>query len=82
MLAKMLYSLKYGCSSKLRREDGSMLAFEVKSAAAVTLADAQGLQAFAKVAGDGLQRSFVVYTGRAVIRLDDRIWALPVSSFF
>jgi len=66
----------------LRRPDGSMLAIEVKSAGAVSMADAKGLIAFASASGGHLVRSVIVYTGRATIQLGEDIWAVPLSSLF
>lgn len=66
----------------LRRPDGSMLAIEVKSAGAVSMADAKGLVAFAVASEGQLVRSFIVYTGRATIQLAEDVWAVPLSSLF
>ncbi len=64
----------------LTRPDGSMLAFEVKSSSSVDLGDAKGLIALAEAADGRLQRSFIVYTGRAVQQLAERVWAIPLSA--
>ena len=66
----------------LRSSSGSFLAFEIKSASTVSSRDTRGLRAFAEAAGDRLVRSFVVHTGRLVTQLDDRIWAVPLTSLF
>jgi len=66
----------------LRRDDGGLLAIEVKSAATIKSNDTKGLRAFAQAAGDRFVRGIIVHTGRAVTQVDHNIWAVPVSSLF
>lgn len=64
----------------LRRSDGAMLAIEVKSASQATMSDAKGLLAFAAAARGQVVRSLIIHTGRALTRLEQDVWAVPLAS--
>lgn len=66
----------------LRRDDGSLIGIEVKSAGSVDTRDTQGLRAFVEHAGDAVTRCVILYTGRTVAEVGENIWAVPVSSLF
>lgn len=66
----------------LRRHDGSTIAVEVKSSSRVSLADTKGLQAFADVSGAHHLAGVIVYTGRVTQQLAEKIWAVPLQSFW
>ncbi len=66
----------------VERSDGSVVAVEVKSAAAVNRSDGKGLRFLRDRLGDRLVAGVVFHTGPLTVQLDDRIWATPVSALW
>ncbi|MFZ5519753.1 MAG: ATP-binding protein [Pseudomonadota bacterium] len=66
----------------LERDDGSMVAVEVKAAATVTAADFKGLQMLGQAAGDALALGVVLYDGDKALPFGDRLWAAPIGALF
>jgi predicted AAA+ superfamily ATPase len=59
-------------------ETDRVVGIEVKASATVTDSDLRGLRALS--GQKNLHRGFVFYTGSVVKQLDERIWALPLST--
>jgi predicted AAA+ superfamily ATPase len=66
----------------IERADGRVVGVEVKSATSVNEADGRGLKFLRDRPGDRFQVGLVMYTGPLTGRLDDRIWATPVSALW
>jgi len=62
--------------------DSSIAAVEVKATAAPTLADARHLTWLRDVLGERFTAGVVLHTGPYALRLADRIWAAPISTFW
>ena len=56
-----------------------LVAFEIKATAAPSLDDARHLAWLRDHTGDQLLAGVVLHTGPSAFRLDDRLWALPIS---
>ena len=63
----------------IEHHDGSVTAFEVKSAARVTTRDVRGLRALRDALGEGFNSGIILYTGELTYRLDDRIIVAPID---
>ena len=61
---------------------GRVMGIEVKSAGTVQQRDARHLKALRNALGDNFVRGVVLHTGPFAHELDERIWALPISSFW
>ncbi|MXW61004.1 MAG: ATP-binding protein [Acidimicrobiaceae bacterium] len=59
--------------------DGTVTAFEVKSAARITGKDTRGLQILRKALGDTFNAGFVLNTGELAYRFDERIFVAPID---
>lgn len=67
----------------LEHLDGRVAAVEVKAAAAVSLSrDGKGLVKLRDKAKNHFVAGVIIYTGAETVRLDDRIWAVPVSALW
>jgi uncharacterized protein len=67
----------------LERRDGRVVAIEVKAANAVDLHDARHLiWARDRLAANEFVAGVVMYTGEHVVRLADRIWAVPICALW
>lgn len=66
----------------IERVDGSVIAVEIKSAATVDRSDGKGLRFLRDRLGDRFIVGVVFHTGPLTVRLDDRIWATPVSALW
>lgn len=66
----------------LERDDGSLVAVEVKAAATVTAADFKGLHMLAQATGDALRLGVVLYGGETAVPFGDRLWAAPIGALF
>lgn len=64
----------------IERHDGRAIAMEVKSAVSVQRKDAAGLLFLRDRLGDRFRCGIVFHSGSVTARLDDRIWAVPLSS--
>lgn len=58
---------------------GEVVALEVKSSESATRADARSMLWLRDMLGGAFRFGAVLYAGRWPIRLDDRVWALPLS---
>jgi predicted AAA+ superfamily ATPase len=61
---------------------GRVAAVEVKLAASVTAHDSKGLASLRDALGESFIRGVVIYTGREVIPMGDRIFAVPIGMMF
>lgn len=61
---------------------GRIVGLEVKSATAVDRSDAKGLIWLRDKVGDDFHYGAVLYSGKIPFEIDDRIWALPLSSLW
>lgn len=61
---------------------GALAGFEVKSSESVGCSDARGLTWLREAAGDAFRFGAVLYSGTWPLQLDDRIWALPISTLW
>ncbi len=61
---------------------GQVVGLEVKSGTKATAEDARGLLWLRDKLGDGFQFGAVLYSGEIPFKLDDRVWALPISSLW
>jgi uncharacterized protein len=63
----------------IEREDGGVLAFEVKSAGQVALSDTRHLRKLRDALGERFLGGVALYTGTRAYRLEDRIRAMPID---
>ena len=61
---------------------GRLVGLEVKSATSVDRSDARSLMWLRDQLGDALHLGAVLYTGKLPFRIDDRLWALPISTLW
>ena len=61
---------------------GAVVGLEVKSSQSVSRADARGLLWLRDALGDAFRFGAVLYAGAWPFDLDDRIWALPISTLW
>jgi predicted AAA+ superfamily ATPase len=61
---------------------GRVVCIEVKASGAVQQRDARHLKTLRTALGDRFLRGVVLHTGPYAYELDDRIWALPIASFW
>lgn len=61
---------------------GRVVGLEVKSATSVRASDAKGLRWLRDKLGADFRYGAVLYTGTIPYQLDDRIWALPISTLW
>ena len=66
----------------IERADGQVVSIEVKSATTVNPADARGLRFLRDRLGSRFLCGLLLHTGPLTGRLDDRIWATPVSALW
>jgi predicted AAA+ superfamily ATPase len=66
----------------VERADGTVHAFEVKSATTVNQADTKGLRFLRDRLGDRFRTGVLFHTGPLTAHVDDRIWAAPVSALW
>ena len=59
-----------------------MLGIEVKASGTVQAKDARHLKTLRTALGDDFVRGVVLHTGPFAYELEDRIWALPIASFW
>jgi uncharacterized protein len=62
--------------------DGRVVGIEIKATAAPTSTDARHLRWLKEGIGDLFALGLVLHTGPAVLRLDEGIWAAPISSLW
>jgi predicted AAA+ superfamily ATPase len=63
----------------LEREDGRILAFEMKAGSELGRQDERGLRALRRAVGDAWLAGVVLYGGRYGYRLEEGLYALPVD---
>ncbi len=63
----------------IERDDGRVLAFEVKAAGQVAGHDVRHLRALREAIGDRFIGGIALYTGPRAYRLDDRLFAMPID---
>jgi predicted AAA+ superfamily ATPase len=66
----------------LERDDGQVIAIEIKAGTRVSREDLRGLQALKGRIGSRLQQAIVFYTGEHKYRYDGWIWILPVDQLW
>lgn len=63
----------------LEDSSGQIRGFEIKASTSVGLSDAQGLRELARKVGPDFHFGALLYLGSMPIRLDEKIWALPLD---
>jgi predicted AAA+ superfamily ATPase len=63
----------------VERDDGGVIAFEVKAAGRVPGEDMRHLRKLRDAAGDAFVAGVALYTGERSYRFDDRLWVLPID---
>jgi uncharacterized protein len=66
----------------LERDDGQVIAFEIKAGTRVSGEDLRGVRLLKDRLGSRLQEAIVLYTGQHVYRHDGWIWVLPLSQLW
>jgi uncharacterized protein len=66
----------------LERDDGQVLAFEIKVGTRVSGEDLRGLRLLKDRLGSRLQEAIVLYTGEHAYRHDGWIWIVPISQLW
>jgi predicted AAA+ superfamily ATPase len=66
----------------LERDDGQVVAFEIKAGTRVSGEDLRGLRLLKERLGARLQEAIVLYTGEHAYRHDGWIWIVPVSQLW
>jgi uncharacterized protein len=66
----------------LERDDGQVIAFEIKAGSRVSGEDLRGLRHLKDRLGSRLQEAVVLYTGEHAYRHDGWIWILPLSELW
>jgi predicted AAA+ superfamily ATPase len=61
---------------------GDVAAIEAKSATVTTASDVRGLRVLRDKLGQRFKTGVVVYSGEHTLRIEDRIWALPISGLW
>ncbi|MEV6348553.1 hypothetical protein [Actinoplanes sp. NPDC051851] len=66
----------------LERDDGKILAFEIKAGTRVDRSDLAGIQALRAKIGERLAAAIVLYTGALSFRFDDGTLVLPLDALW
>ena len=66
----------------LERDDGQVIAFEVKAGTRVGGEDLHGLRLLKERLGPRLQEAVILYTGQYAYRYEDWAWVLPLSQLW
>ncbi|HEY1702314.1 MAG TPA: ATP-binding protein [Trebonia sp.] len=66
----------------LERDDGQVIAFEIKAGTRVGSEDLRGLRLLKDRLGSRLQEAITLYTGQYAYRLEDWAWVLPLSQLW
>jgi uncharacterized protein len=66
----------------LERDDGQVIAFEIKAGTRVNNEDLRGLRLLKDRLGPRLQHAIILYTGEYAYRHDDWNWVLPLSQLW
>lgn len=62
--------------------DQKLVGIEVKSADQVSISDCGGLLKLQEMAGEDFVQGCILYRGKYILKITDKIWALPVSSLW
>ena len=66
----------------LERDDGRVIAFEIKAGTRISSEDLRGLRLLKDRLGSRLQEAIVLYTGEHACRHDRWIWVMPLSKLW
>jgi predicted AAA+ superfamily ATPase len=66
----------------LERDDGQVIAFEIKAGTRVSSEDLRGLRLLKDRLGARLEEAVILYTGEHAYRHDDSVWVLPLSELW
>lgn len=66
----------------LENSNGDIVGIEVKSSSNIDKKYLSGLLELKELTGDKFKKGIVVYTGKDIIPLSDKIWAVPVCYFW
>jgi predicted AAA+ superfamily ATPase len=66
----------------LESADGGIVGVDVRPVATIGAADLRGLGTLRDVAGRRFRRGVLLYLGREVMRLEGRLWAVPLSGLW
>ncbi len=66
----------------VERDDGAVVAFEVKAAARVPGEDFRGLRKLREALGDAFLAGTVLYTGQRAYTFEDRLHAVPIDNLW
>jgi predicted AAA+ superfamily ATPase len=66
----------------LQGAEGGIVGVDVRSALSVGAAELRGLSALRDLTGRRFRRGLLLYLGREAVRLDDRLWAVPLSGLW
>ena len=66
----------------LERDDGQVIAFEIKAGTRVGGEDLHGLRLLKERLGPRLQEAVILYTGQYAYRYEDWAWVLPLSQLW
>lgn len=66
----------------LERDDGQVIAFEIKAGTRVSGEDVHGLRLLTERLGPRLQEAVIFYTGQYAYRYEDWAWVLPLSQLW
>jgi predicted AAA+ superfamily ATPase len=66
----------------IQSAEGGIVGMDVRSAITVGPADLRGLSALRDLTGRRFRRGVLLYLGREAVRLDDRLWAVPLSGLW
>jgi uncharacterized protein len=66
----------------LERDDGQVIAFEIKAGTRVSGEDLHGLSLLKERLGSRLQEAVIFYTGQYAYRYEDWAWVLPLSQLW
>jgi uncharacterized protein len=66
----------------IERNDGTLCAIEVKSAASVGLRDLHGLRYLRDHLGDRFRCGVILYAGSTTVPFGDRLWAVPIAGLW
>ena len=66
----------------LERDDGQVIAFEIKAGTRIGGEDLHGLRLLKERLGPRLQEAVILYTGQYAYRYEDWAWVLPLSQLW
>lgn len=66
----------------LEARGGAIVGVEVKSTATLRGEDLRGLEDLRETVGENFRAGVIVHTGREVVPMGERLWALPVSALW